>query len=104
MTMLWTIVALGLATAGLAVPAEAQVDRRQHNQQERIHQGVRSGALTQREANRLQRNQGRINRTEDGMRSTGGRLTYRERARLERRQDRASARIYRQKHDRQGYR
>nr|WP_129792976.1 trehalase-like domain-containing protein [Sphingosinicella sp. CPCC 101087] len=40
-------------------------------------------------------------RAEDRMRWTGGRLTCRERARLDRRQDRASARIFRQKHDRQ---
>lgn len=104
MKMLATFAALGLATVGLAVPAAAQINHTQHNQQQRIHQGVRSGALTQREAYRLQRNQGRINRAEDRMRASGGRLTYRERARLDRRQDRASARIYRQKHDRQGYR
>ncbi len=104
MKMLAMFAALGLATAGLPVAAEAQINHRQYNQQERIRQGVRSGALTPREAYRLQRNQGRIDRAEHRMRSSGGRLTYREQARLDRRQDRASARIYRQKHDRQGYR
>lgn len=103
MKMLFMLAAMGLTTAVVTAPAEAQVNRRQYNQQDRIQQGARSGALNGREVYRLERNQGRIDRAEHRMRSSGGRLTYRERARLDRRQDRASARIYRQKHDRQGY-
>ena len=84
-----------------AAPAEARVNERQYNQQERIYHGVRSGELTKREYIKLERQHARLARAECRMRSSGDRLSYRERARLERRQDRASHRIYRQKHDRQ---
>ena len=101
MKKLLMLAALGLTTIAVAAPAQAQVNYRQWNQDHRIQQGARSGELTRREYYRLQAQQARIDRAEDRMRWSGGRLTNRERARLDRRQDRASARIYRQKHDRQ---
>lgn len=76
------------------------VDQRQANQERRIEQGETSGNLTQREANRLENGQERVQRMEnranaDGVVSAG------ERARLQRAEDVQSRRIYRQKHDRQ---
>ncbi|MCL4723587.1 MAG: hypothetical protein KJZ90_04885 [Rhodocyclaceae bacterium] len=73
-----------LLFSALSLPALAQVastpriDQRQANQQQRIEQGVQSGALTQQEAARLQHGQ-----------------------RIEHAQDVQSKRVYRQKHDRQ---
>ena len=92
---------LAVIAAGIAAPAFAQgVDQRQDNQERRIEQGERSGALTRGEANRLDRQQNRIDRAEDRDRAAhDGRLTRGERARLEARENRASAHIYRAKHN-----
>ena len=96
-----------LAVLSLVLPAIAfaqantpLVDQRQANQERRIDQGVASGSLTQREANRLDRGQDRVDNMENRAKSDGV-VTRGERARLHNAQDRQSARIYRQKHDRQ---
>ena len=96
--------ALSVAALTGAVPALAQVNGRQAEQQHRINQGVRSGELTGREANHLERQQARINNTEHRMRAqNGGYLRPGQKARLEARQDRASANIYRKKHNLRAY-
>jgi hypothetical protein len=98
--MLKQIIIAGLAAATvLATPADARVNARQHHQQHRIGEGVRSGELTRREARGLERQQFRIARTEARMRASGGGLSREERARLAYRQNRASVNIYQQKHD-----
>ena len=96
-----------LAVLSLVLPAIAfaqantpLVDQRQANQERRIDQGVASGSLTQREANRLDRGQDRVDNMENRAKSDGV-VTRGERARMYQAQDRQSARIYRQKHDRQ---
>ncbi|MBL8429597.1 MAG: hypothetical protein JNJ95_06885 [Dechloromonas sp.] len=96
-----------LAVLSMVLPAIAfaqantpGVDQRQANQERRIDQGVASGSLTQREANRLDRGQDRVDNMENRAKSDGV-VTRGERARLNQAQDRQSARIYRQKHDRQ---
>jgi phage terminase Nu1 subunit (DNA packaging protein) len=76
------------------------VDQRQINQEQRIDQGIASGQLTQREANRLERGQARVDALENRAKSDGV-VTARERARLQHAQNVESKRIYRQKHDRQ---
>ena len=77
----------------------AGIEARQRNQSARIEQGQRSGALTYRESNRLERQQNRIERQEDRFQRSGGRFTPRERARVQRELNRTSRQIYRQKHD-----
>jgi hypothetical protein len=95
---------LGLATLAAASPASAQVNQRLHNQQQRIQQGVRTGAITHREYRHLQHQQARIARAEYRMRAhNGGHLSPGQRQRLRLRQDRASGNIYYQKHDRQSW-
>lgn len=96
-----------LAVLSLVLPALAfaqantpGVDQRQANQERRIDQGVASGSLTQREANRLERGQERVDRMENRAKSDGV-VTARERARLHQAQDTQSRRIATQKHDRQ---
>ncbi len=86
--------------AGALSSVEAGVNRRQHNQQRRIAQGVRSGELTRQETRVLEREQARIRRHELRARSDGA-FTVRERARINRDLNRSSRRIYREKHDRQ---
>jgi hypothetical protein len=76
------------------------VDQRQVNQQKRIDQGVQSGQLTQKEADRMSAQQQRIAEREEKMKADGV-VTGKEKARLHRQQERASKNIYKQKHDRQ---
>ena len=90
-----------LGALAAAMPAEANVNRRQARQEARINQGVSNGSLNQREAARLDRNQSNIARYEAKSRADGGGLSRRERANIARMQNNSSRRIYRQKHDRQ---
>ena len=108
--MLLSVLALATTGAAIAQPAALgspsnptatpRVEQREANQERRIQQGERSGQLTQREARRLQAEQGRVERTEDKAKADG-KVTAQERARLNHMQDRASRDIYREKHDRQ---
>jgi hypothetical protein len=101
---LTSLLAASAATALLAAPALAQSTasevQRDINQQQRIEQGLKSGALTTREAARLEGEEARIEK----MRSDAlkdGKLTPQEKARIERAQNKASQDIYREKHDAQ---
>lgn len=103
--MMKPIAAALLGLSVLAGTAQAQsVDQRHYDQQRRIEQGERSGRLTPGEARRVERQQGRIDRTEARMRYRhGGHLTYRDRMRLQHRENRASGHIYRAKHNGRSY-
>ena len=74
------------------------IDERQQHQRERIANGIESGELTARETTRIVVNQAHIRATEARYKSDGH-LTARERVSLHNKQNKASARIYRQKHD-----
>jgi hypothetical protein len=76
------------------------IQQRMQNQEQRIDQGVKSGALTPKETGRLEAEQARIRQTEQRMKSDG-QLTAKERKKLNKELDNASDRIYKQKHDRQ---
>ncbi len=91
----------GTVQAQTVVQHPHSVNARERRQERRIHQGVRSGELTRREAGRLQAREARIRVDEAYARRSGGKFTARERARIQREENRASRRIYRQKHDRQ---
>jgi len=80
--------------------ATPRIDQRQANQANRTEQGVASGALTRTEANRLQRQQGRIDQRETAAKADGV-VTGQEKRRLTRAQNGESRRIAKQKHDRQ---
>jgi hypothetical protein len=92
-----TLLIAALALAGTA--AAGTIDQRERNERARIAQGVRSGALTQREAARLSLEQARIRAEERRFRHDDGRLGLRERARLQHDLERANRNIERQKHD-----
>lgn len=92
-----------LASVGLAQPcfagtATPGIDQRQFNQERRIQQGIESGALTQHEANQLQRQQDRIAQHETVAKADGV-VTAKERASLTRQQNTASRNIARKKHN-----
>jgi len=83
-----------------AGPRVRQVTQREHNQQRRIHQGVRSGELTRREAANLQRHARRIHRNKQrAMARNHGHLTRHDHIRLNRELDSQSQRIYAKKHN-----
>jgi hypothetical protein len=92
--------AIVLPTLAFAQANTPRVDQRQANQEQRIDQGVASGSLTRREANRLERGQQHVDNMENRAKADGV-VTRGERARLHQAQDVQSARIHRQKHDRQ---
>jgi hypothetical protein len=77
----------------------ATINQRQHSEQARIHQGVRSGELTRPEARRLEEEQAKIRVDERFARRNG--LTAKERERLDKELNKASKDIYKQKHDNQ---
>ena len=97
-----TLAALCLVLPALAF-AQAntpRVDLRQANQERRIDQGVASGSLTPREANRLERGQQHVQNMEARAKADGV-VTRQERAQLNHAQNVQSRRIYAEKHDRQ---
>jgi len=102
MKIVKTIAVLSLVLPALAF-AQAntpRVDQREANQERRIDQGVASGSLTPREANRLDRGQQRVDRMESRAKADGV-VTRQERAQLNHAQNVQSRRIYAEKHDRQ---
>ena len=80
--------------------ATPRIDKREARQQQRIQKGVSSGQVTPKEANRLEKQQGRIVAAEAQAKSDG-KVTAQERAKITRMQDRANRDIRRQKHDAQ---
>ncbi len=86
--------------ASTAMAGTPVLNERQHNQAQRIGQGVRSGELTRPETRRLVRGQRELRRDER-MAKSDGVVTDRERAMLQREANQQSRRIYRQKHDAQ---
>ncbi len=91
------VLAAGMAYAEGETPG---IDHRQANQEQRIDQGIANGQLNQREVERLNKQQERMNAMEDKAKSDGI-VTKKERARLHAAQNRASKNIHREKHDRQ---
>ena len=90
-----------LLTATGASALGPGVRGRQHNQQARIAQGLRTGQLTAREARRLENRQRRIHRSIVRDRRDGGVFTSRERAKAQRRLNQQNRAIRRQRHDSQ---
>jgi hypothetical protein len=92
--------------AAAAAPAFAQssgapgFSQRDVNQEQRIEQGLQSGQLNTREAAKLEREQGRVDQMESRA-LRDGTVTPAERARINAAQNKASADIYREKHDAQ---
>jgi hypothetical protein len=99
-TVLLSLLSTALLLPAFAGVATPQLDARLARQEHRIEHGVASGALTSREAARLERKSEHIERMEARM-EADGKLNRAERAKLHHVMDKQSARIYRQKHDRQ---
>jgi hypothetical protein len=91
------VFAQGTGTTTVATP---KIDQRQVNQQKRIDQGVQSGALTGKEAARMQKRQDKI-AAEEAAAKADGKVTKGERRKIRAHQDNASRAIAKQKHDKQ---
>ena len=74
------------------------INHREHRQNARINQGVRSGELTRNETRHLRNDERRIRDQKLAYKSTG-RVTASERAHLRREENRTSRAIYRDKHN-----
>jgi hypothetical protein len=92
-----------LATAFIA-PAFAQntntprIDQRQVNQQNRIDQGVQSGALTAKETNTLDKREAKI-ASDEAAAKADGKVTKAERRKLRNEENHTSRAIFRKKHN-----
>lgn len=90
------------ATAALAQSpdprATPRIDQRQVNQQNRINQGVASGALNSQEAARLQNQQNKI-AADVAAAKADGKVTAAERRQITREQNHAGHNIARKKHN-----
>ena len=96
-----TIVSAALIALPLAAAAGTRdpgVNQRQHNQQHRIQQGVKSGELTRTEANALRTDQRSI-RQEERQYKSDGILTRAERKDLHQDLNAVSRNLYNEKHD-----
>jgi hypothetical protein len=81
-------------------PRVEEVNGRSHNQQERIANGVNSGALNAKETSRLEGREAALKSTERRDRlEHNGHLTRREQANLNHRENRISRSIYHDKHN-----
>lgn len=95
---------LGISIAlSSAVASADSIDKRQQIQAERIEQGVGSGALTEREAAKLERQQSHIQHLENKVKSDGV-VTRKEKIRVNAAQDRASHNIAFKKHNARNHR
>lgn len=102
-TLIATLGVAAVALPGIASAAPWQsINQRQARLDQRIDQGIRSGALTRNEAVRLRGEFRQIAQLE--RRYRGGGLSTWERRDLDRRFDTLSARVRVNKHDRQHYR
>ena len=97
LTLGWLI---GGGTVFAAGTDTSVIDQRIDNQERRIDQGVNSGALTEREAVRMD---GRLDRIEQAQEraQADGKVTPKERRRLNRALEHNSKKIYKEKYDRQ---
>jgi hypothetical protein len=84
----------------IAQDATPLANARQGTERARIHQGRKSGELTNKEAAGLNSQQRHIRRTERRVKADGT-VTAKEKQKVNRKQNRASRNIRRQKHDAQ---
>src|SRR6267378_1089482 len=89
--------AMASATFGAGI-RDRGVNARQHEQQSRIQQGVRSGELTKSEAKGLEKEERDI-RVEERQFKADGKLTVEERQKLHSDLNKTSKDIYTEKHD-----
>ena len=95
----FSITAITLAFAASSYAVETpKIDKREANQEQRIDQGIRSGALTPKEEAKLDAGQARIEKTEEKAKADGT-VTKHERKRIRHEQNVQSKKIHDMKHN-----
>lgn len=104
--ILLTLFSLNAYSEEIVAPApdatqqrENIVNQRQENQEKRIEEGVKSGALNENEAKRMEKREQKIQKMENKAMADGA-MTGKEFRKIERAQNRTSKAIYRNKHNR----
>src|SRR5258708_2270728 len=91
--------AVGAMFSATAFAADTgSIVQRDVNQQQRIEQGLQSGALNTKEAAKLEGEEARVNKLESNA-LKDGKLSDVEKQRIERAQNKVSTDIYKEKHD-----
>jgi hypothetical protein len=90
---------VGGSTESYAKERKSTIRERIDINQGRIDEGIRSGSLTRREAEKVQAELDDVRKARARMKEDDGRLSPRERERLHRRIDEVEKLIYREKHD-----
>jgi hypothetical protein len=89
-----------MIAAGLACAQKSEVGKRQENQQDRIGNGVKSGALTPKETSHLENKEARLNKeVRSDRKANGGNLTNNQKKQINQQQNKLSKDIYRDKHN-----
>lgn len=86
--------------SGQLIAGTPLIDERQQNQKQRIKQGIKSGELTKKESKRLINGQTQLQKMEYRAKADGV-VTKKERARLHNKANKESAKIAKNKHDKQ---
>ncbi len=95
----FSITALTLAFAASSYAVDTpKIDNRQAQQEQRIDQGVKSGAITPKEAEKLDAGQAKVQKIEEKAKADGT-VTNQERKRIHHHQDVESKKIRRMKHN-----
>jgi len=84
----------------LAQTATPAINQTQQTQEQRINQGIKSGEVTRKEAEKLEAEQAQIQRKKKVAKSDGT-VTPKEKAKIKKKQKRASKKIHHHKHDAQ---
>ncbi|MDI3319329.1 hypothetical protein [Pinibacter soli] len=92
--------AIAITSATFAQTKTPEINKRQHNQQERIARGIDSGQLNAKETARLEKREAKIQSDKKEAKADGV-VTQKEKAKLNREENKTSKAIYNQKHDAQ---
>lgn len=98
-TLLASVLMSAFAVTAFAQTNTPKIDQRQENQQQRIDNGVKSGALTAKETNTLDKREAKLEADKDAAKADG-KVTAKERRKLTREENRDSKAIYKKKHNR----
>ena len=92
-----TAITLAFATSSYAVDTP-KIDNREAKQEQRIDQGIRSGALTPKEEAKLDAGQAKVEKMEEKAKADGT-VTKHERKRIKHQQDVQDKKIHNMKHN-----
>ncbi|MGZ5819171.1 MAG: hypothetical protein ACXWJD_10535 [Burkholderiaceae bacterium] len=97
-TLLASVLLSAFAVSAFAQTNTPNIDKRQENQQQRIDNGVKSGALTAKETNNLDKREAKLEADKQAAKADG-KVTPKERRKLKREENRDSKAIYKKKHN-----